>query len=293
MEEQKVSVIMSCYNAEKTLARAITSVLNNTYKNIELIIIEDCSTDNSLAIANEFAEKDNRVVVIKHTENLGAGVSRKDGIENSTGDYVCFCDSDDILLEKHIETLVSNSIKYDADIVTSGYIAKDGETDEFQENRRVQEVVILEGENKYAVLKEDVLRFLNPSLIRRRLWDKVAYSTRRFVEDSPTLIKLLWYANKRVVLPVSTYIYYQWNTSLIHTGDDFKYKLYQFLCVKETYTFFTEEAKMPSYVDTNSLMNSFANLFSCKVTEEHKELYKAEIQEIKQFINKLYKAKFE
>lgn len=57
MEEQKVSIIMSCYNAEKTLARAIKSVLGNTYKNIELVIIEDCSTDKSLEIAKEYAER--------------------------------------------------------------------------------------------------------------------------------------------------------------------------------------------------------------------------------------------
>lgn len=293
MEEQKVSIIMSCYNAEKTLARAIKSVLGNTYKNIELVIIEDCSTDKSLEIAKEYAEKDSRITIIQHTENQGAGVSRKDGIEQSTGAYVGFCDSDDELLPDHIKNLVEASIKHDADIVTSGYTVMNGDTGKEIEERKSDELVVLEEDRKYAVLKADILRFLNPSLVRRKLWDKVTYSSRRFIEDSPTLIKLLWYANKRVVLPQSTYLYYQNSGSLTHIENPFRKVLYETLCGIETYNFFTEEVKRPEFVPPMFVVVKVAGYFAVIPSEEDKENYKNEIQEVKQFILKYYEEKFE
>lgn len=293
MEEQKVSVVMSCYNAEKTLERAMTSVLNNTYKNIELLVIEDCSTDDSLHIASKIANEDSRVKVILHKENQGAGVSRKDGIEKARGEYICFCDSDDVLLENHIKNLVDASIKYDADIVTTGFTVVDGETDKTLEDRKVDDVEILEGARKYAILKVDVLRFLNPSLVRRKLWDKVTYSTRRFIEDSPTLIKLLWFANKRVILPESTYLYYQNKGSLTHIENSFREVLYQTLCVIETYKFFTEEVGKPEMAPPIMVMSKIASYLTAIPTEENKKEFNKEIQEVKQFITKYYEEKFE
>lgn len=284
---------MSCYNADKTLVRAITSVLNNTYKNLELIIIDDASTDNSSDIALKYQQQDNRIILLHHPENLGAGVSRKDGIESSKGDYICFCDSDDALQPKHIQNLVEASIENDADIVTSGYMAINGDTGEFMENRKVDKVEILEGNNKYAVLKADVLRFLNPSLIRKELWSKVTYSTRRYIEDSPTLIKLLWYANKRVVLPESTYLYYQNSGSLTHEKDPFKDILYQTLCTIETYNFFVHEVNHPEYIPEVAILNKILYFLSSQPTYDNKQTYKNEIQEVKRFINKYYEEKFE
>lgn len=293
MEEQKVSVIMSCYNAEKTLERAMKSVLSNTYRNIELIVIEDCSTDYSLHIATKIANEDKRVRIIIHKENQGAGVSRKDGIEKAEGEYVCFCDSDDVLQKQHISNLVEASKKYDADIVTTGFTVVDGETDKTIEDRKVDEVEILEGARKYAVLKTDVLRFLNPSLVRRSLWDKVTYSTRRFIEDSPTLIKLLWFANKRVILPESTYLYYQNKGSLTHIEDTFRETLYQTLCVLETYKFFIEEVGKPEMAPPIMVMPKIASYLATIPTEENKKEFNKEIQEVKQFITKYYEEKFE
>lgn len=293
MEEQKVSVIMSCYNAEKTLERAMKSVLSNTYRNIELIVIEDCSTDYSLHIATKIANEDKRVRIILHKENQGAGVSRKDGIEKAEGEYVCFCDSDDVLQKQHISNLVEASKKYDADIVTTGFTVVDGETDKTIEDRKVDEVEILEGARKYAVLKTDVLRFLNPSLVRRSLWDKVTYSTRRFIEDSPTLIKLLWFANKRVILPESTYLYYQNKGSLTHIEDTFRETLYQTLCVLETYKFFIEEVGKPEMAPPIMVMPKIASYLATIPTEENKKEFNKEIQEVKQFITKYYEEKFE
>jgi len=291
MEENKVSVIMSCYNAGKTLKRAMQSVLGNTYKNIELVLVDDCSTDDSLQIATSIANGDCKVKIIKHKENLGAGISRRDGIANSSGEYTCFCDSDDELLPNHVSNLVNASLEHDADIVTSGYTVIEG--DGSREVRKTDKTFILENESKYAVLKEDVLRFLNPSLVRRKLWDKVTYSDRRYVEDSPTLIRLIWYANKRVVLPESTYLYYQNPSSLTHTCDQFKNTLFQTLCVMDTYHFFHEEVLHPELMPDKAIVYKMAEYLCALPSSENKTQYKNEIQEVKHFMIDYYEKKFE
>ncbi len=92
-----ISVIIPVYNVEKYLYTALDSVINQTYKNLEIICIEDCSTDLSMQILNEFAKKDNRITIIKNTENKGVGFSRNKGLQLSQGEYIHFFDSDDWL----------------------------------------------------------------------------------------------------------------------------------------------------------------------------------------------------
>ena len=86
---------MPCYNAEKYLEIAIKSVINQSYTNIELIIINDCSSDNSKAIINRYKISDNRIITIDHTINIGVSAARNHGIERSQGKYIAFCDADD------------------------------------------------------------------------------------------------------------------------------------------------------------------------------------------------------
>lgn len=90
----KISVIIPVFNAEKYLTRCIDSLLSQSYKNFELLLVNDGSTDNSGEICNKYAHNDNRVVVI-HKDNGGASSARNEGIEKSVGEYICFVDSDD------------------------------------------------------------------------------------------------------------------------------------------------------------------------------------------------------
>lgn len=95
MNKPKVSVITPVYNAEKYLSETIESVLKQTYKSFEYLLIDDCSTDNSASIIKEFEEKDSRVRYIKLSENSGAAVARNRGLEEAKGRYIAFVDSDD------------------------------------------------------------------------------------------------------------------------------------------------------------------------------------------------------
>ena len=105
MEEQ-ISVIVSVYNAEKTLVRCIETLLGQTYGNIELLLVDDGSKDGSLAICREYAEKDNRITVI-HKENGGVSSARNAGIEMAKGVYILFVDSDDYVEPDYVSAMVT------------------------------------------------------------------------------------------------------------------------------------------------------------------------------------------
>lgn len=114
-EKFKVSIIIPVYNVDKYIAKCINSVINQTYKNIEIILVNDGSTDNSLKICREFELKDNRIKVIDQ-ENCGVSKARNEGISCSTGDYICFSDGDDYLLEDYVEYLLNLALSHNADI---------------------------------------------------------------------------------------------------------------------------------------------------------------------------------
>ncbi len=116
----KVSIIVPVYNAEKYLKACIKSILAQTYKNIELILVNDGSKDNSLKIMREFAEKDSRIVVIDK-ENEGSSITRKRGVEKSTGDYLLFADADDKLAVNAVELAAKKMEQEKADIVCFGF----------------------------------------------------------------------------------------------------------------------------------------------------------------------------
>lgn len=114
MTKQKVSVITPLFNSEKYIAEAIDSVLNQTFKDFEMIIIDDHSQDNSINIVNSYS--DPRIRLIRLKQNSGAGVARNKGIEEATGRFIAFLDSDDLWapdkLEKQIDFMSSNNISF-------------------------------------------------------------------------------------------------------------------------------------------------------------------------------------
>lgn len=115
----KVSIIIPVFNSEKYLEECIDSVIHQTYDDIEVILVNDGSTDNSLSICKEKSVQDNRIMVIEQ-ENKGSASARKNGIINSSGDYIAFVDSDDYIVSNYIETLLYEMS--DHDLVTSGYV---------------------------------------------------------------------------------------------------------------------------------------------------------------------------
>lgn len=117
-----ISVIMPLYNAEKYLPEALQSVLNQTYKEFELICIDDCSTDRTRSIIEGFREKDARIKMLINEEHSGAALSRNKGLKMAEGEYIVFLDGDDIFEDELLEKASGAMKKYQADLVLFEYM---------------------------------------------------------------------------------------------------------------------------------------------------------------------------
>lgn len=125
MTQPKVSIIVPVYNAEKYLDRCLTSLKNQTLSDIEIILVDDSSTDSSPLMCDKAAEEDIRIKVI-HKKNEGAGKARNAALCVATGEYIGFADSDDFVEAEMFETLYNTAKKYDSDLVLSGVLFVDG-----------------------------------------------------------------------------------------------------------------------------------------------------------------------
>ena len=114
-----VSVVIPIYNVENYLHQCLDSVVNQTYRNLEIILVDDGSTDGCGAICDRYAGDDNRIRVL-HTENRGLASARNAGLDEAKGDFLSFVDSDDWIESTAIESLLNTAKEYDADIVAAG-----------------------------------------------------------------------------------------------------------------------------------------------------------------------------
>lgn len=106
-----VSIVVAVYNAEKYLRKCVDSLLDQTYKNTEIILVNDCSEDSSLSVCNEYSSEYKNVVTINNDKNLGVSATRNRGIDVSTGKYICFVDSDDYVEPNYLEELYNSLVK--------------------------------------------------------------------------------------------------------------------------------------------------------------------------------------
>lgn len=124
-KKAKVSVLVPFYNVEQYVGRCVESLFSQTYSNIEYVFVNDCTPDNSMDIINEYIDKfnvRNKCVIINHEVNKGISASRNDCLDNATGDYILFIDSDDYIDKDMVELLLKAAIENNADISGCGYI---------------------------------------------------------------------------------------------------------------------------------------------------------------------------
>lgn len=123
----KISVIVPVYNVEKYIAESIESIVNQTFSDIEILIIDDCSTDNSYKIMQEYAQKDSRIILYHNEKNLGVSKTRNIGLDNAKGQYIAFIDSDDYTEPNLLEELYKNTINnLDAVVCVSHFHVTNG-----------------------------------------------------------------------------------------------------------------------------------------------------------------------
>lgn len=244
-----ISIIITAYNVENTIIKAVQSCLNQSYTNLEILIINDCSTDNTLEVVKSI--KDSRIRIINNEVNVGAGMSRRIGTKKAKGEYTNFLDGDDYIDTDFIETLYNAAKKNNADVVSSGIHFVD--TDKIETYEEDNQILIDDKLEKSCM----VSRYLNNKLVRRTIWDKVDYSSRRYIEDTQTSYFVIWFANKVVNLQYVGYNYTNNPNSLCHTASPIKTLIYQALCAKDLCTFIAEQDK--------SLVRDFLAAFAIRI----------------------------
>ena len=124
-----ISIIMAAYNAEKTIGHSISSVLDQTYPNFELLVVNDCSTDGTEKLVESFAAKDSRVRLISNEKNSGVSYTRKHGLEEAKGEWIAILDSDDAWAPEKLEKQIALQEKTNADLLFTGstFVDADGQ----------------------------------------------------------------------------------------------------------------------------------------------------------------------
>ena len=175
MSNVKVSVIIPVYNVSKYLKPCLDSIINQTLKEIEIICVDDGSTDNSLEILNEYKEKDSRFIVLTQ-QNKYAGIARNTGLEKATGKYVCFLDSDDFFELSMLEQMYNKIEKDNSDVVVCGYYNYDNQNNKVLNTYLVREPFIKQSPFSPQQIKPHIFNFCRPNpwtkLFKRELFLK-------------------------------------------------------------------------------------------------------------------------
>lgn len=210
-----ISVIIPVYNMEKYLCQCVDSVLKQTYTNLEIILIDDGSTDASGRICDQYAEKDGRVVVI-HKKNGGISSVRNAGLNRAEGDYICFVDSDDYITENLCETVVKVLQKERVDIVEFGITLTDEDGKSIGSIENKQGRFADRTEILTLLIKGHLQNYLWNKIFARSLFDGVEFPLGYTWEDLGTTYKLLQKADGLCSIPEKMYFYRQRATSIIH-----------------------------------------------------------------------------
>ncbi len=233
-----VSIVITAYNVEEWIMQAVESACSQTMKDIEIIVVEDCSTDNTRQLVSGI--KDWRVKLIYNNTNMGAGVSRRKGIEAAEGEYILLLDGDDWIEKDFIEKLYNCAKENDAEIVSGGIriVNEDGTWEAFSYGNR-----IVTGKEKISEFQNERIVFMNNKLIHRSVHERIPYCERRFIEDTPVIIPQLFIANKVAYIESPGYNYRMHPKSLTHRASRFEYALFRALCTEDIVKFFEKEGK--------------------------------------------------
>ena len=283
--EELISIIVPVYNAEKYLNKCIKSIINQTYKKLEIILIDDGSTDNSGKIIDKWQKEDSRIIVI-HKENEGFSEARNIGIIKSKGKYLSFIDNDDYIEVDFIESLYKSIIQNDSQIAAGGYIY---ETYTKQEIRYAREIYIENAEEtlKRMFTTKDISICIWDKLYKRELFDNIKFPIGKIHTDFKVLYQLVSKSNKISHINKAGYHYIQRGGSIMHSDiafeqltDIIEEELIQ--DVKNKYPDILAEAECFWIIALN---NYVVISFKRKMYEEHKLLK----EKLRQYIPRILK----
>lgn len=243
--QKLVSIIVPVYNVAPYLERCLTSLTGQTYKNIEILLVDDGSTDASGRLCDVWQRKDDRIQVF-HKTNGGLSDARNYGLERASGDFVCFIDSDDWVDLQFVEVMLGALADTGSDIVECDYLCTDGSH---------PTPISRQTAYKYEVFEERECfrRFLTNhffvsvcnKLYRRSLLENQLFRKGAYHEDEYWTYKIFTKAQKACRLHYTGYFYYQRAGSIVHTKPSLKRLTDAFVAGKERIDFI--EAQYPEY----------------------------------------------
>ena len=231
--EETVSVIVPFYGVEAYIGKCIESLLCQTYSNLEILCIDDCSPDNSLEIVQAYADKDDRIKVIRHETNRGLGGARNTGIKNAKSEYICFVDSDDYVSESFIESLYNTISNDKSDIAICGYSLFNykGETFDCHTEYNNETLTVDHRENNVIQIADKYAGATWLKIYRRNLLieNNILQPEKTYYEDVVFWLKCVFYSTKISTLSDRLY-YYRFRSNSImstlthkHIDDRIKY----------------------------------------------------------------------
>ena len=217
----KVSIIIPAYNVEKYIASSLNSAINQVYKNIEIIIVDDASTDRTKEIIKEYANKDKRIIPFYQSQNKGVSAARNVGLRAATGDFILFLDSDDYLTKDAIRRMIDLQDKYNCDFIDSYHLLyykkKNGKIVSFTEKKLPKKTLVL-GSLNDNVKVLDTYTYITGKLIKKELLDGLEFdeSLSRY-EDLVFEHELKKRIKNYCLMNRPIYFYYQREDSLVNT----------------------------------------------------------------------------
>ena len=218
MNENKnpiVSVIVPVYNTEKYIDKCIQSIVNQTYESLEIVVIDDGSTDKSTLICDKWKDKDSRIKVI-HKKNGGLSDARNIGIDNSSGEFVCFVDSDDIISPNMVEDLMNIVLCNNNDIVCCNF-ARFIDGEEIKYTRYSKTRSVSQQEAIKLLLKDEITNHVCNKLFRKQVFKDIRFPIGRKYEDIGVMYKLILNSDKIIITDGKYYGYTIRNESITNT----------------------------------------------------------------------------
>lgn len=248
MNNDLISVIVPIYNVEKYLPECIDSIIKQTYKNIEIVLIEDGCTDNSGRICDEYTKKDERIKVI-HKNYSGVSGARNAGLDEAKGKYISFVDSDDYINEQFLEKLYNAIIENNTQIAQCNFIRVDDNKNEIHRRGYTENLKTKSG---YEMIKEIYTKkcweniIIWNKLYQRELFEGIRYPVGKIHEDEFVTPKILYNVNSIAIVEEYLYNYRKNQNSIM--GKIFKVeRLDEIEAYEERLKFFEQKGEKELY----------------------------------------------
>lgn len=276
--EELISIVVPAYKVEKYLYKCIDSLINQTYKNIEIILVDDGSPDNTGKICDEYAEKDERIKVI-HRKNGGVSAARNDGLSIATGDYYAFVDSDDFVAPEYCEKMLSKLKENNAEVaLCKQKYFYEGEAPEISREKCYANVYSIEDILYKTVVHGAFYDCMGGKMYAARLFDNIRFPVGRVYEDASVIYKLCESSNGKIVLVENEYYYYlRQRKGSISSEYSVQKQKDDYTMIRERYLYLKD--KYPNIRDgiIAGYIRTIVNIFQMSYTSNNAELINTEI----------------